>query len=519
MIRCLIFAGAALVPLAAPAMVSAQVVPLQVAPAAGPEAGTLREALARAYQSNPAITGQRAAQRVLDEDVPIARSQGLPSADAQAQLQENLIIPGNQFATAQRQLFGQAQIGVPLYQGGAARNAIRAADTRVAAGRAQLRGTEANLFTNVVAAYMDVIRDDAVVSLNRQNVRVLEVNFRASQDRFQVGDLTRTDVAQSEARLAIARGQLQQAEAQLIASRENYINVVGEPAGRLQDPPPLPNLPATPDQAVTVALEENPTLLAAIGERNARRFDVGVVRANRLPRVGASLGGSYSSFLGSVPSGGFTQNSATAATAGLNMTLPIFQAGLPAAQVRQAQARESLAIENVTATERNLVSQARSAFAIYRGSLEVIASSEVAVNANKLALEGVRAENSVGTRTVLDVLDAEQELLNSQVTLVTARRDAYVAGFALLAAMGNAEARDLGLGGGPLYDPTVNYRRVRNRIWDFDSDPAPIPVATSTAGTPAQGAQVTRPLDPLLRDSGVDRGPGLTAGSAAPDRQ
>jgi outer membrane protein len=476
--------------------------------AAPASADTLREALLRAYQSNPQITGQRAAQRALDEDVPIRRADGLPSADAQAQVQENLVIPGNQFATAQRQLFSQTQLGVPLYQGGAVRNAVRAAETRVEAGRAQLRGTEANLFTNVVAAYMDVIRDDGVVALNRQNVRVLEVNARASRDRFEVGDLTRTDVAQSEARLALARAQLQQAEAQLIASRENYINFVGAPAGVLQDPPPLPNLPATPEQAVAVAIEDNPALQAATAERNARRFDVGVARAGRLPRVNASIGGSYSSFLGSVPSGagGFIQNSATAASAGLNMSLPIFQGGRPAAQVRQAQARESQAIENVTQAERNAVSQTRSALAIYRGSLEVIASSEVAVNANKLALEGVRAENGVGTRTVLDVLDAEQELLNSQVTLVTARRDAYVAGFALLAAMGNAEARDLGLGGGSLYDPTVNYRRVRRKAWDFGSDPTPAAVATGTAATPAQGAQVSRPLDPLL-NSGVEGRP------------
>lgn len=499
-------------------IVGAVVAPVLLA--APVRADTLREALLRAYQSNPQITGQRAAQRALDEDVPIRRADGLPRADAQAQAQENLVIPGNQFATAQRQLFSQTQLGVPLYQGGAVRNAVRAAETRVEAGRAQLRGTEANLFTNVVAAYMDVIRDDAVTALNRQNVRVLEVNARASRDRFEVGDLTRTDVAQSDARLALARAQLQQAEARLIASRENYINFVGVPAGTLQDPPPLPNLPSTPEQAVAVAIEDNPALAAATAERAARRFDVGVARAQRLPRVGASIGGSYSSFLGSVPTGaaGFIQNSATAANAGLNLSLPIFQGGRPAALVRQAQAREAQAIENVTQAERDAVSQTRSALAIYRGSLEVIASSEVAVNANKLALEGVRAENGVGTRTVLDVLDAEQELLNSQVTLVTARRDAYVAGFALLAAMGNAEARDLGLGGGALYDPTINYRRVRKKIWDFGSDPAPVPVATRTADTPAQGAEISRPLDPLL-NSQVDRNSALTTGADAPDRR
>ena len=131
-------------------------------------------------------------------------------------------------------------------------------------------------------------------------------------------------------------------------------------------------------------------------------------------------------------------------TAGVGLTLPLFQGGRPAAQVRQAQARRGQAIEQVTATERGVIAQTRSAYAGWQSAQQVIASSEVAVNANKLSLEGVRAENSVGTRTILDILNAEQELLNSQVTLVTARRDAYVAGFALLAAMGQAEARDLG---------------------------------------------------------------------------
>ncbi|WP_176472946.1 TolC family outer membrane protein [Sphingomonas lenta] len=482
---------------------------------------TLAGALLLAYRGNPTLTGQRAAQRALDENVPIARSQGLPGVNAQAQATENLIIPGNQLLAAQRQFLAQTQLSVPLYQGGAVRNGVRAAETRVEAGQARLRDTEAQLFSNAVAAYMDVIRDEAVVALNRQNVRVLEINLQASRDRFEVGDLTRTDVAQSEARLAQARAQLQQAEAQLISSRENYIGIIGEPPGRLQDPPPLPNLPATPDQAVAVALDENPGLLAARRDRDASRFDVSVARANRLPSVNATLGGSYSSFLGSIPSvaGGFNiPNSARAADAGIGVTLPIFQGGRPAAQVRQAQARESQAIENVTATERNVVAQARSAFAVYQGSLQVIESAEVAVAANRLALEGVRAENSVGTRTVLDILDAEQELLNSQVTLVTARRDAYVAGFSLLAATGNAEARDLGLGGGQLYDPEVNYRRVRARFIDFDSDPRPMPVATSTANTPSQRADVTRPLDPLL-NSAVDRSTRLTTGEDAPDRQ
>ena len=499
-----------------PVLLLAGTTPLAI-PAA---AETLREALVRAYQSNPTITGARAQQRAVDENVPIARAAGLPSVQANGGYSENVLNSSNTFASPARQAQASTNLVVPLYNGGGVRGSVRAAETRVEAGLAQLRDTEAVLFTNVVAAYEDVIRDEAIVGLNRQNVRVLEVNLRASRDRFQVGDLTRTDVAQSEARLSIARAQLQSAEAQLIASRETYVRIVGSPPGVLEEPPALPNLPETPDVAVQQALGQNPALIAAARSRDATRFDIDVARAARLPQVSATAGGNYNNYLGSLGSGTTTNvgQSGTAGTLGLSLNLPLFQGGRPAAQVRQAEARRSQAIERVTEIERAVIAQARSSFAIYRSSREVILSSEQAVNANKLSLEGVRAENSVGTRTILDILNAEQELLNSQVTLVTARRDAYVAGFSLLAAMGRAEARDLGLDGGPLYDPTVNYNRVRRRISDFGSDGEPVPVATPTTQTPAQDAAVTRALDPAL-DTPVDRNRPLTTGSASPNRQ
>ncbi|WP_203311109.1 TolC family outer membrane protein [Sphingomonas beigongshangi] len=489
-----------------------------VAMPAGAE--TLREALAKAYANNPTLTAQRAAQRATDENVPIARSSGLPGLSLNGSATDNVLQANNNFLNPERIANGQLQFSVPLYQGGAVKNAVRAAETRVEAGRATLRGVEANTFTSVVAAYMNVTRDEAIVGLNQQNVHVLEVNLRASRDRFQVGDLTRTDVAQSEARLALARAQLQSAEAQLIASRENYIAVVGAPPGTLESAPPLPNLPTSPKAAVDVALERNPQLIAARKAADATRYDVGVARATRLPRVAAVTTGTYFNYLGSIPTvanGQRIPGSGTAATAGLQLSLPLFQGGQPAARVRQAEAGRSQAIETLTATERNVVATTRSAYAQWQSSEQVIASSEAAVSANKLSLEGVRAENSVGTRTILDILNAEQELLNSQVTLVSARRDAYVAGFALLAAMGNAEARDLGLDGGSLYDPTINYQRVRGRIGDFGGDGEPAPVATSTAQTPAQTAIVTKPLDPSL-DTPVDRSAGLTTGAQAPNR-
>jgi outer membrane protein len=162
--------------------------------------------------------------------------------------------------------------------------------------------------------------------------------------------------------------------------------------------------------------------------------------------------------------------------------VPLFQGGRPAAEVRRAQALRGEAIERATDAERTVISDTRSAYAVWQSSREVIASSQTAVAANRLSLEGVRAENSVGNRTILDILNAEQELLNSQVTLVTAQRDAYVAGFALLAAMGRAQAADLGLDGGPLYDPGVSYHRMKRGLTDWNDGPKPAPVATRTVG-------------------------------------
>jgi len=272
---------------------------------------------------------------------------------------------------------------------------------------------------------------------------------------------------------------------------------------------------------VREALVSNPQLQSSRKIADATRYDIGVARAGRLPRLSAVTAGTYFNYLGSLPSavnGRPIPNSGTAATIGVQLSLPIFQGGRPAAQVRQAEARRGQALEQQTATERAVVAQTRSAFAVNRSAQQVIASSEAAVNANKLSLEGVRAENSVGTRTILDILNAEQELLNNQVVLVTARRDAYVAGFALLAAMGRAEARDLGLDGGTLYDPTVNYRRVSGRIFDFDDDGQPNAVSPSTSTVPAQDATVTRPLDPAL-NSNVDRNPALTTGASSPNRR
>ena len=453
------------------------------------QAETLQEALSKAYENNPTLTAARAGQRATDENVPIQKAAGLPEIGTRTDYQENLVLPGNSFFTPKRTLSIGGQVTVPIYQGGAVRNAVKAAKFRVEAGQADLRATEASIFAQTVGAYMDVIRDQAIVQLNQKNVAVLRTNLQATGDRFEIGDLTRTDVAQSEARLALAEGDLRTAEANLIASRESYVRLVGEAPVNLEQPPQLPNLPATPEDAVAVALNSNPDIEAANQLVNASRADIGVARASRLPRLSATSSGGYNNNLHSVTSS-TSENITTSAQAGLSLTIPIFQGGRPSAQVRQAQSRTSQAIENYIEVERGVIAQTRGAYAAWQANERIIAATQQAVSANGLSLEGVRAENSVGTRSILDILNAEQEYLNTQVQLVSAQRNSYVAAFSVLAAMGKAEARDLGIEGGALYDPEVNYNRVKGQIFDWADDPAPQQQATDTRAVPAATASV-----------------------------
>lgn len=461
-------------------------------------ADDLRDALATAYRTNPSIEAARANQRAVDEGVPIARSAGLPSLAGAAIYTEYPKTNANNYGFGpDRTLDAQLNASVPLYSGGAVRNSVAAAESRVRAGRSDLRATESGLFAQVTGAYMDVIRDSAIVALNRNNVQVLDVNLTATRDRYQIGDLTRTDVAQSEARLAQARSQLRQAEANLAASRESYVRLVGKVPVNLQPPPPLPGLPATPDEAVAAALERNPDVLAARERSRAAGFDTRVAGAGRLPRVSAFANADRLDYLGSYNQAPpplaepLVTDRPTTVQAGVRATIPIFQGGLPAAQQRQAQAREGAQLETEIGTEREVIATVRTYYQQWQAAQAIIVSSQAAVDAATLGLEGVRAENSVGNRTILDILNAEQELLNAQTGLVQAQRNAYVAGFNLLAAMGRAEADSLGLEGGMLYDPQVNYKRVRGIIFDWQRDPAPVAHSMRTVNTPAQDGSVS----------------------------
>lgn len=475
-----------------------------IAAGSGAAAETLREALERTYRSNPTLMAQREQLRVLDENVAIARAGLRPSLSATVGLNQDVISSN---AGEGRNFSLGLEVGYPLFNAGRVRNQIRAADIRVEAGRADLRATEGDIFTEAVGVYMDVIRDRIIVTLNENQVRVLQTNFEATRDRFEVGDLTRTDVALSEARLALAQSGLATAQGRLRNSEEAYRRVTGALPGELEPPNPLPPLPATADQAVEIALQNNPDLISIASQVRAAGLDIDVLRADRLPTVNAVSRGNYLNRLGTGESlGTNVPNDTTSLSVGVSARVPIYQGGLVGARVRQAQSQRARLTEQAIESERFVIARTRAAFATYRAALEAIESNEVAVAANRMALEGTRAEQTVGTRNVLDVLNAEQELLNSEVQLVTARRDAYVAGFALLNAMGRAESQDLGLDGGPLYDPLVNYNRTRNRASDWNDGEVRGPVSTRTApaGATSPIGPLVGPVDPAARGRAID---------------
>jgi outer membrane protein len=454
-------------------------------------ADSLPEALASAYETNPQLTVQRAVVRQADELVPQALSFGRPTLNATGTAQQS----GHDFdRDGGRYYNGALTLNQSLYRGGRTRSATSAAENRILAARARLRAVEDNVLLEVVTAYADVLRFAAVVDLNTSQVKVLGRELQASRDRFEVGDLTRTDVAQSDARLANAQSNLVVAQGQLNTARNAYIRVVGRPPVDLAVLPPLPVLPGTVGQATDLANANNPSLVAARFDEAAARYDVSTIERQRLPTLGVGAGVNYTytqagasgfTTTGTGSSGTGTGTGTTGGssvvsgnfhafqqTAGLSLTVPLYQAGLNGSQIRAAQAVRSQYMEQIGFIGRQAIETASNAFVSVATARAVIVSSESSVRANTLALEGVTQENQVGTRTVLEVLNAEQELVVARVNLAAARRDEYVAGYTLLAAVGEAEADPLAVQGAH-YDSTANAARVRRKWNDYDTDPNP----------------------------------------------
>jgi len=431
-------------------------------------AETLQDAMSLAYQNNPDLRAQRAALRAADENVASANLAILPSVNGNVSYdRSNRLIIENPLSDPQK-IFNRAlqiRIDQPIFDGFQRIYNRKQAKSLIMAGRAQLLDIEQQVLLNAVTAYMDVLSNEAIYGLNQSNVQVLARQKEASDARFQVGEITRTDVAQSEAGLAGAVSQRILAQANLASSRATYRQVVGQFPGTLEAAPDMPQLPTTLDEAWAVALEQNPQIYFAIYQEEAAGHAVTSSKGVLLPSANGYL--SASRFTGSQTfGGGLSSIAAETKTAGVQIRIPIFQGGREFSTIRQNKQIKSQRRLEALSADYAVRAQTESSWMQYQATSSSITSNQSQVDANAIALEGVRQEETVGQRTILDVLNAEQALLNSRVNLVTAQRNEYVAGFTLLQALGqlNAVSLDLPV---ELYDPEENYKNVRYKFWGW----------------------------------------------------
>jgi TolC family type I secretion outer membrane protein len=435
---------------------------------------TLEEALAAAYESNPQLMAQRAALRAVDESISRAKSGFLPTVQGEYSYSDsNTKAPDdddeiiNYPGTAES--YG-VTANMNVFRGFQDRNAVKGARNNVLAGRAQLQSVEQQILLDAVAAYMNVVHDEAVVSLNANNVQVLERQLQASQDRFRVGEVTRTDVAQSEARLEGAKSQLLTAQATLAASRAQYQRVIGRPPASLETPDAKPQLPVDLDAAIEIAMELSPSVIAAKYTERAADYSVKQAKGALLPTVGVQASWSDNAESGVQRDTLAPYNTTSERrVVGVQVTVPLYAGGARHSDIRRAKQIRSQRLMEIRQAERVAQENVFVAWDQYRAAVGQITSSEAQVRASEIALEGVRQEAYVGSRTTLDVLNAEQELLNARVALVRAQRDEFVAAYSLVSATGRLTAQDLGLGV-TRYDPDQYTDKVDDKFigWDVD---------------------------------------------------
>jgi outer membrane protein len=436
-------------------------------------AETLRDALALAYQTNPSLLAQRANQRALDESIVQARSGLRPSLDVSVSANysrtDSPVVGTPPFVSGgvNESDSGGVSLGLSqiLWSGGRIGHGITAAEANILAGRETLRDVEQSVLALVIQAYADVLRDTEILAIRQSNLGVLQRQLEEASARFEVGEITRTDVAQSESRLAQSESDLANARAQLSVSRAAYTAVVGQAPGDLAPMPTLPGIPTDFDSALDVALEDNPSIRSALYNQRAAEANVAAAKAEFLPsaRLTASYGGSTGD-LGAPDD--IIDN--TSFQAGAVISVPLFTGGLNRSRVAQALEQANVAQITVEGERRSTLQSVSSAYAQTISARSTLQAGEEAVRAATVAAEGVRQEAQVGLRTTLDVLNQELELRNAQITLAAARRNEYVAQSNLLAAMGRLEGQDLGAAD-VVYDPTANYERVRGRgglPWD-----------------------------------------------------
>jgi len=430
-------------------------------------ADTIEAALVRAYQNNPQLNAQRSQVRVTDENVPQALSGYRPkvavTASAGYQYSDSLTNTGDLNVARSRPITGTnaprsvgATITQTLFNGQQTANRTRAAEGQVSGAREALRALEQAVLLSGATIYMDYLRDSAIVEVQKSNVRVLEQTLKQTRDRFNVGEVTRTDVAQSEAQLAAGRTQLLTAEANLVTTRSNFRRIIGNEPEALAPGSPVDRfLPSALPAAVELGLTQNPNVTAAMFGIDVSYLQVKVAEGALLPSVTlqASVQQTYEQSL--------VQYRSFGASAIAQLNVPIYQGGAEYSLIRQSKetaAQQRLVLDQTRDQTRANVVTAWGQLVAGKAQVQ---SAQSQVTASEIALNGVREEAKAGQRTTLDVLNAQQALVNARVALVTAQHDRVVASYSVLNTIGRLSPQVLNLPT-TVYDPSVHYHQVRD---------------------------------------------------------
>lgn len=436
--------------------VSAGALMIGFVPKAG-HADNLADALIGAYNTSGLLEQNRALLRVADEDVAIAVSALRPVIDWTIRIQRALVRnqTGNLVTETRNSTgFTGLEFTQLLYNGGASVLAKQAAQETVLATRQTLLQVEQSILFRAVSAYLNVLLQEENVVLRQNNVRVLGEELRASQDRFEVGEVTRTDVALSESRLAAARANLADAQGALVASKAEYVTAVGRDPGRTAGQPRLPNHPASINDAVSIAVRNHPSILSAQHQVRSADLTVDQIRASLGPTA------QFRANIGLTDSFGLSDYNNTASAA-IELRQPIYAGGRLAATVRRGMATRDSIKANLLNIQKDVIQAVNEAYVRFETAGANLTATNERVRAAQVAFDGVREEATLGARTTLDVLTSEQELLDAQTSQIQARVERSLAAYQLLSAQGLLTAERLGLAV-QIYDPTLYYNLVKD---------------------------------------------------------
>ncbi len=425
-------------------------------------AESIRGALSKAYQNNSQLNSARAGVRVTDEGVAIAKSGYRPTVVGSASIDYS-----NTRVSSQTVRLGTANFGIQLNQtlfdGFQTRNNVAAAEAKVQASNENLRNTEQNILLAAATAYMDVIRDRQIAALTEQNLKAMTEQVRAARSRLEVGEGTRTDVAQAEAQRSSAVAKASAARAQALASAATYHQLVGEEPGKLKAASPLAKLlPKSLDAAIGIAAAEHPAILANEHLVDAASFSVNSAEGALLPQLSASAGVSENYRDQSPSSIGNPNGDSTSASIGATLTIPIYTGGRGDAVVRQSKETLGQARIEVDVSRDQVRNAVTSAWTQYAAAREGVDANRALVSAAQLALNGVIEERNVGQRTTLDVLNAQNDVTTAQINLATSEHDVVVASYYILSSIGHLSTERLGLHVAK-YHPEEHYNAVKDK--------------------------------------------------------